>query len=144
MNDDSRRKPMKVLALAVMATGLLISASANAATNLVTNGGFESAANGPASGSNSSYYNIGPVGADHVVPGDFGWDVSTNNVDIISYLTYGPAPANGGSYGLDLVGYGSTGAISQTINTIAGQRYDVSFDYSSNPGIADPMAIVTF
>jgi hypothetical protein len=135
---------MKVFALAVLAAGFMTSASANAATNLVTNGGFESAANGPTSGSNSSYYNIGPASADHAVPGDFGWNVPTNNVDIISYQAYGPAPTNGGSYGLDLVGYGSTGAISQTISTVAGQKYNVSFDYSSNPGIADPMAIVTF
>ena len=135
---------MKVLELTILVAGLMASAGANAATNLVINGGFESAANGPASGSNSSYYNVGPAPADHPVPGDFGWSVTTNNVDIISYQTYGPAPKNGGSYGLDLVGYGSTGAIGQSISTIAGQKYNVSFDYSSNPGISDPTAIVTF
>jgi hypothetical protein len=135
---------MKILALAILAAGLMASASANAATNLVTNGGFESALNGPTSGSNSSYYNIGSASADHAIPADFGWNVPTNNVDIISYQTYGPAPTNGGFYGLDLVGYGSTGAISQTISTVAGQKYNFSFDYSSNPGITDPMAVVAF
>jgi hypothetical protein len=135
---------MKIFALAALAAGLITSAGASAATNLVTNGGFESAANGIASGSTTTYYNIGPAPADHSVPADFGWNVTTNNVDIISYQAYGPAPANGGSYGLDLVGYGSTGAISQTINTVTGLKYNVSFDYSSNPGIIDPTAIVTF
>jgi hypothetical protein len=135
---------MKIVGLAILAAGLMASANAYAATNLVTNGGFESASNGSASGSNSSYYNIGSAPADHAVPMDFGWNVPTNNVDIISYQAYGPAPTNGGSYGLDLVGYGSTGAISQTLSTVAGQKYNFSFDYSSNPGISDPMAVVSF
>ncbi len=91
----------------------------------------------------TSYYNIGPV-ADHPVPPGFGWTVSNGNVDIISYVTYGPAPANGGKYGLDLVGYGTTGEISQSIDTVLGKTYTVSFDYEANPGVSGPTAGVGF
>jgi hypothetical protein len=120
------------VALAAAATG------AQAANNLLANGGFENTG----FGGTTSYYNVGPAGADHAVPSDFGWSVGNGNVDIVSYVTYGPAPANGGAYGLDLVGYGSTGQISQTIGTVAGRTYNVSFDYSSNPGISGPAADV--
>jgi hypothetical protein len=136
-----------IAASAGLGLSLLLSASgAASAANLLSNGGFE---NDDAVSTAYPYYNIGPDlhsdpqgGADFAVPSDFGWTVSNGNVDIITYTTYGPAPANGGLSGLDLVGYGSTGEISQTINTVAGQSYDVSFVFENNPGFADPTAAV--
>jgi hypothetical protein len=128
--------------------GLAMAAPATAA-NLVSNGGFENTgiAPGDFQGTGAQgYYNLGPLGsgADHAVPTDFDWSVTQNNVDLIDYAVYGPAPTNGGHYGLDLVGYGSTGEISQTLATVAGAKYTVSFDYKNNPGVSGPTANVLF
>ena len=117
--------------------------TASNAAQLISNGGFENTG----FGSTTNYYNVGNTAdignpADHAPPTDFGWTISNGNVDIISYQSYGPAPTNGGSYGLDLVGYGSTGEISQTLSTVAGQSYAVSFDYRSNPGFVPASAEV--
>lgn len=63
-----------------------------------------------------------------------GWTVTTNNVDLVSTIGGWPAPAYQGNQYLDLVGYGSTGGISQTFATAIGQRYNISFAYGNNPG----------
>ena len=42
--------------------------------------------------------------------------------------------ADGGAYNLDLVGYGSTGAISQTFATVLGKTYVVKVEYNENGG----------
>jgi hypothetical protein len=141
---------MNIRQTVAASTILLAISGVNAANaspiNLLQNGGFE---NNP--GITTTYYNIGTQvgsnggGPDHPVPPGFGWTVSNGNVDIISYdlAGYGPAPANGGSFGLDLVGYGSTGTISQDISTAVGQRYNVSFQYENNwASITDPTAQV--
>ena len=127
----------KILCLATILAAATVASQGSAATQLITNGGFEDQTFVMGT---QGYYNIGPSGADNLVPDGFGWTVSTNNVDIISYQSYGPAPVKGGSYGLDLVGYGSTGEISQTINTVAGKTYNVTLDYKSNPGVVSPTA----
>ena len=137
---DVLKKMKKILAIAVIGAGLVTAAPAFATTNLVANGDFENGISVFTSG----YYNVGPggSGADHSVPTDFGWTVSEGNVDYIAYNGYGPAPIGGGSYGLDLVGYGSTGEISQTLTTAVGQVYDVSFHSKAHPGISGPTAAV--
>jgi hypothetical protein len=135
---------MKRTLILATAAALAVAGSASAA-NLLANGGFETGWSGT-----SGYYNIGTQpgsnsqGPDHGVPSGFGWTVGNGNVDIISYNTYGPGPTNGGAYGLDLVGYGSTGEISQSITTSATQKYVVTFDYKSNPGVSGPTAAVLF
>lgn len=127
------------------AAGLVALATpALATTNLLTNGNFEN--NGAGFPGTSSYYNIGPngSGADHAIPDGFGWTVPVNNVDIVSYIGYGPTAPNGGNYGLDLVGYGSTGEISQSFATTAGKTYDITLDYfhnPSNPGVTADVLI---
>jgi hypothetical protein len=121
---------------AALAIATLGFASQALATEYLVNGGFE---NQTFPGT-SSYYNLGQ---DYAVPADFGWTVSNGNVDIISYQSYGPAPsASSGLYGLDLVGYGSTGEISQTFNTVFGRTYNVSFDYKANSGLPGLTAAV--
>jgi hypothetical protein len=116
-----------------------LSAPALAANNLIVNGGFEA---NP--GITAGYYNVGPSGsgADNSIPAGFGWSVPTNNVDIIAYQSYSPAPVNGGSFGLDLVGYGSTGEIAQSFSTVGGKTYNVNFVYAANPGFNGAMADV--
>ncbi len=125
---------------AVAAVAILGFVAQASATELLANGGFES----QTFPGTTSYYNVGPSGsgADYSVPAGFGWTVGNGNVDIISYQSYGPAPTNGGNYGLDLVGYGTTGEISQTFNTVAGRIYHVSLDFESNPGVANPTAAI--
>lgn len=110
------------------------------ASNLVLNGGFENVAS---FGGTGSYYNIGGPGSDHSVPPDFGWTVPVNNVDIINHGAFGGALGDGQTYGLDLVGYGATGAISQTVPTLAGHAYRLSFEYES-PYVGGAGADVTF
>ena len=113
----------KVVLAAAAALSLVGATSAHAAVNLVINGGFE---NNTFGGTGSAgYYNIGPSGsgADHAIPTGFGWNVPVNNVDIVANGVYGPNLSNGGAFNLDLVGYGSSGAISQTLATVVGQQY---------------------
>lgn len=127
------------LALLGIAVTAMAGVSAPAlAGNLLANGNFENTGFGGTTG----YYNIGP-GGDHAVPSDFGWTVSDGNVDIVANnASYGPILTGGGNYVLDLVGYGSTGEISQSVDTVLNQTYDVTFDYSSNNGINGPTASV--
>ncbi|HEY2708172.1 MAG TPA: PEP-CTERM sorting domain-containing protein [Caulobacteraceae bacterium] len=124
------------------------------AANLLVNGNFEATG----FGGTTTYYNIGTApgtggsgGPDHPIPSDFGWkvptqvvdDVVVNNVDIVANNNlFAPKLTNGGAYVLDLVGYGSTGAIEQSIGTVANQLYNLTFEYSSNNGINGPTAQV--
>jgi hypothetical protein len=66
---------------------------------------------------------------------DNNWSIPLNNVDIVNPMI-GPwgAPAFQGNQILDLVGYGSTGAVSQSFATNIGQQYQLTFAYSDNPG----------
>ncbi len=106
----------------------LLGAAPVSAANLIANGGFENTG----FGGTGSYYNVGNSGADHVVPADFGFAVPVNNVDIIANGVYTPFLATGGAYNLDLVGYGSTGAIRQSFATMLGKVYTVSIDFTQN------------
>lgn len=126
-------KAFRTLTIAALSAAGIASAPA-AAVELIVNGGFENTL----FGGTVSYYNVGNTGADHAVPADFGFAVPVNNVDIIANGVYTPALATGGAYNLDLVGYGSTGSISQTFNTVLGALYNVSLDYNVNgSGTAD-------
>ena len=107
----------------------MIAAAPASAVNLIANGNFENTG----FGGTGSYYNVGAVGADNAVPGDFGFAVTLNNVDIIANGVYTASLANGGAYNLDLNGY-DTGAISQTFTTVLGRIYTVSIDYTQNGG----------
>jgi hypothetical protein len=108
--------------------GLLMAAAPASATNLLVNGDFEDAS----FGGTATYYNIGGSGADNPVPAGWGWTVPVNNVDIIANGVYTPFLPTGGAYNLDLVGYDSTGAISQTFATVLGKTYVLSLDFTQN------------
>ncbi len=99
------------------------------AANLLVNGGFE---NQTFPGTTFGYYNLGGGDATNPVPAGFGWTVPINNVDLIDNGAYTPFLAGGGAYQLDLVGNGSTGAISQSFATVLGQTYRVVLNYSAN------------
>ncbi len=127
---------LHALVVGTLLAGFAVPALA-VSTELVTNGGFENSG----FGGTTSYYNIGGPGADHAVPAGFGFAVPVNNVDIVANGVFAPALATGGKYNLDLVGYGSTGAIVQFFTTRPGAKYTLSFDYAENNGVDGATAI---
>jgi hypothetical protein len=110
----------------VVACVLLASNGANA--ELVVNGGFET----PPTGA-PNFLTVNP-GAE---PPGFGWSVTTGNVEIVRQgYVGGSGPFNGPAYEsdqwLDLDGYPSAGAISQTLSTTPGALYSLNFAYANN------------
>lgn len=58
-----------------------------------------------------------------------GWTVTGNTIDV-----FGPSwVVSDGSRAIDLDGAFSTGGIQQSFSTVAGKKYNVSFDLSGNP-----------
>jgi Protein of unknown function (DUF642)/PEP-CTERM motif len=77
---------------------------------------------------------------------DSAWVIATNNVDIVSNLpgsSFTAPTTDGGHQYLDLVGYGSTGEIYQMLNTVVGQKYQLSFSFGNNPGSSPAEAQLT-
>lgn len=104
---------------------LLLLASAAAGANQVANGSFEDPVIAAA-----SFQNI----AGGSEPPGFGWSVVFNNVDLISTGVLGiTGPMAAGSQALDLVGFGTGGAIAQSFATTAGTTYGLQFSYANNP-----------
>ncbi|HAT29519.1 MAG TPA: PEP-CTERM sorting domain-containing protein [Janthinobacterium sp.] len=95
---------------------MLSAGVAHAATELVSNGGFET------SSFNGNFTSSG-TGS-----GLSGWTVNSGSVDLINSYW---APA-AGHYSLDLNG-GSAGTISEALTTVVGQSYTVSFSLAGNP-----------
>lgn len=105
--------------LATTAVALLLAALPHAAqASVVINGSFEQ---GPAF--TSSFTTLGTNSTAIT-----GWTVTRGSVDLIgSYWNH-----SDGARSIDLNG-NQAGTIAQMIPTIAGKRYTVSFDISSNP-----------
>ena len=118
----------RVLGLAAIAVLTVVS---GASANTIVNGSFENPVI-----AFPFYENFGPGCTGNCAPGALpNWTITTNNVDIVSSLAGGwPAAAADGNQYLDLVGYGSTGGISQTFATTPGLKYSLSFAYGNNPG----------
>lgn len=104
------KSPLR-LAFAVLAACASIG-SASAATNLITNGSFESVSQ--RAGTWSIYSSLA------------GWQVDTNGVEVRNNV-YGEAFDGANFVELDTK---KNSAISQTFATVAGQSYSVSFYYS--------------
>lgn len=107
-------------ALSAVVAGMALGA-ASAQANLVTNGSFEDPTTG-------SYTHIG-VGS----PALTGWTVSGapgTGVDVVTQSLLGAA-YDGAQY-VDLAGSPGPGTISQTLATVVGQLYQLTFAYSSN------------
>ena len=106
-------------ALPVIAALVFGIASANAqADELITNGSFEQTN----FAGTFTTLSAGSFGL-------FGWSVANGGVDLIN--TYWQA-AQGSQYSVDLSA-GSAGSISQTINTVSGQDYRLTFYVAGNP-----------
>jgi choice-of-anchor C domain-containing protein len=111
------RWPRKVIIGPLLAIGVAATA-ANA--DLIYNGSFEI---GTLSGSYTTLY----AGSTNIS----GWTVDTGSIDYIgSYWQ-----ASQGSRSIDMNGYYQAGAITvaQSLATVAGQQYRVTFDMAGNP-----------
>jgi choice-of-anchor C domain-containing protein len=100
-------------------------AKASATTqNLVINGSFEE-------GKGTSSYNPLSPGSKDLK----GWNVTRAQIDYLN----GYFPASNGKRSLDMDGTPGIGGVSQTISTIPGQKYTVTFDLSGNNQGGDKM-----
>ena len=109
---------LKLLMAGVVAA-LSTAGAANAATELVVNGGFT----GNAQPGSSAVSAVSPAQIS-------GWTVLTNYVD---WSYFGWQSSDGDGYSIDLIGGYGLGAIGQTIATEAGRTYNLTFDLSGNP-----------
>ena len=102
--------------------------------DLLVNGNFEVPVQGPP---NYATFNI-PAGSTYIT----GWTVVQGNVDLTTTANYGPGPNTldlTSVQDIDLIGDtagsgGVFGGLSQTFTTVVGQQYQLTFDYSHNPG----------
>jgi choice-of-anchor C domain-containing protein len=115
-----------LLAAAAAAATLVIAGSAGAAT--IVNGGFV----GP-SAPDGSFQTVGL--STGVIP---GWTVSSGDVDWIKGYWQS---SDGDGFSVDLNG-NHPGAISQTIDTVIGQTYTLSFDMSANPDHGNDLRLI--
>ncbi|MCB1800132.1 MAG: choice-of-anchor C family protein [Gammaproteobacteria bacterium] len=93
-----------------------------ALANLITNHSFEA---GPAVPGGQSFVTVG--GGSTAIT---GWLVTGSTIDVVE-----PGwNVSDGNRAIDLDGAFSIGGIQQTISTITGATYDVTFDLSGNPG----------
>jgi hypothetical protein len=128
---------MKFPFAAALIVGLGVAQNATAA-NLLVNGGFEAPAQGP---TDYAAFNVGTQYPTTYIP---GWTVIQGNVDLTRAVDYGPLantldPAS--VQDIDLIGDSSGsggvfGGLSQAFATTPGQQYQLTFDYSHNPGTA--------
>jgi hypothetical protein len=104
---------------------LLLPLGLPATANLLSNGGFEEP---PLTA--GTYLNLVP-GSE---PSGFAWTVLADGVDVFSDGVLGTTVvAADGTQALDLVGFGSTGGVSQGFASTWGQVYRLSFQYANNP-----------
>jgi hypothetical protein len=120
----------RITRLAAVAFAALAVSATVAHPDVITNGDFEFPP------INTFYQNYGAQTNSPYSGATFdtNWSIPTNNVDIVNPMIGWGASAFQGNQILDLVGYGSTGAVSQSFATNIGQQYQLSFAYSDNPG----------
>ena len=110
----------KFLAVGAALAVVGFAAAGAQAAELITNGSFESGSSDAAPG---GFTTVG-AGSSNIT----GWTVGSGSVDWIN----GYWQASDGTHSIDLNG-NSVGDISQTINTVAGHTYRLTFDLSGNP-----------
>ena len=116
----------KTLSLA-LAAALLSAGYAQASTELVSNGGFESFTGGPVSG----YVTVN-AGDTSLT----GWTVGAASVDVVNG-NYGAITGNS----IDMLGTPGPGSLEQTLATVAGQHYTLNFDLSENSNAAPQLYV---
>lgn len=127
----------KILKTLALIAGLGVAQDA-AASSLLVNGDFET----PVQVSpDFATFNI-PAGSTTIT----GWNVVQGNVDLTTTANYGPLTNTldlSSKQDVDLIGDdrgsgGVFGGLSQSFTTIPGQQYQLTFDYSHNPGTGSP------
>ena len=111
-------------AAAAIATPLAMAGSANAASVALNNPSF--------AGGVAETPDFPDWGFAQVFPGNpavTGWTVGGNGIDYVGSLW---DAADGDAHSIDLNSYGP-GSVSQTVDTVAGQTYNVTFAMSGNP-----------
>ncbi len=124
------RTPSILLAGAALAAAAFMSAGAQA--NLVTNGSFE---NGSGSAGLGGFVTLGAGN-----PSITGWTIGPNNIDWINNYWL----ASNGTHSLDMNGDSGASAVSQTIATVAGAHYNLSFDLAGNPDLGSLKYLTVF
>jgi choice-of-anchor C domain-containing protein len=94
--------------------------SANAATNLIINGDFETFSGNPVSGFKTVNAGDSALG---------NWLVGGTSIDVINGA-YGAISGNS----IDMLGTPGPGSLSQKFTTTVGSLYSLAFDLSRNPG----------
>ena len=99
------------------------------AINLISNGSFESGSNGAALG---DWVMEAPGSTDIT-----GWSVVSTNIDWVNGFWL----AADGTHSLDLNGNLGPSGVAQTIATVPGQLYHLSFSFSGNPNLGTERGI---
>lgn len=118
---------MRRYLIAILAGGLLLASPARA--NLITNGSFEAGPTGPFS------FLSRPVG-DVSMP---GWTVINESLAIGEVPNFHGLTASDGSRFLDLTDFNDSaphGGVRQTVATVIGGSYTLTFDLGTRPGDA--------
>jgi hypothetical protein len=116
------------LAAAAIALATLGVGTANAA-NLLSNGSFEDTTNFVNQGNDTMVVNVGD---NTTLP---GWTVISNQLAWLGPTNSFALTASDGSYFLDLQSYndaGTFGGVSQSISTVLGQSYTLSYELGSS------------
>jgi hypothetical protein len=111
-----------ILHAAIAGLFIVGGAAAAVAENLIVNGTFSEGVSGCEAGTTTI----------------FGWTVTAGNVDVMDATCSGMAAPRGQTYFLDLTGshapaQDDVGTISQTVPTVVGQRYRLTFAFGANP-----------
>src|SRR5690242_3843120 len=122
-----------LLGVCVAALGAGLAGSANAAPNLITNGSFETGYPGDDI-CGGWWYEVG-YGCNPNNNSIPGWTQTGNGVDWHNNTASHPLEpaAQDGLHTIDLVGDNDAGAIAQTIPTVAGASYTLTFYYAGHP-----------
>jgi choice-of-anchor C domain-containing protein len=118
---------MKLIAVASLLAGMALAGAASA-TNLVQDGNFNMY-NLPGTGLPNSFVTYSAGTSFGLTDTTGPWKVTNGSVDYIGGYWNGPTAGTGS---VDLDG-NAPGGISQTISTVIGQTYALTFDLSGNP-----------
>src|SRR3954471_1835706 len=105
----------------ILASILSLAAVSAAKANILVNGGLEAAVS-PTMPDNLVY-----TSTTHNTSALPGWSITSGAVDVVpnSYFQ-----SSQGSYAVDLVGSPGVGVLAQTVTTVSGNHYRLTFDYS--------------
>lgn len=115
----------KLVVVSLFISGLMAPAQSFGTTNLITNGGFE---NGSISSGGTRLYAVDSTSIT-------SWIVSSGQVDYQDNTYWNTVE---GTRNVDLSGDPLSGTIEQTITTVAGATYEISFYLSGNPTTPSP------